>query len=88
MVPDPNWLTDPIIHVNTSTADNPMVCNAAIVGGRMGGNTWLVVMSFNGSRVSWLSDEHWHTLANCTYANPADTGQTQENDGDHFVRSD
>lgn len=54
------------IHVFSSNADDPLMCLAAIVGGQMGGNWWLVVMNFTGSRIAWLDDERWHPAAGCT----------------------
>lgn len=61
-----DWTKDPIIHVNSSTAESQHICNAAIVGGYVGGNIWLLVISWaDNAHRSWLTDEKWHRLADC-----------------------
>lgn len=54
------------IHVFSSNAEEPLMCLAAILGGKMGGNWWVLVLNFTGSRVTWLKDERWHTKDDCT----------------------
>jgi hypothetical protein len=65
---EPNWLVDPIIHLEGSTSEEAVLCSPAIIGGKMGGNTWVLSLMFSGAHVGWLVDHTWHTLADCPKA--------------------
>ena len=54
------------IHILSSNADDPLLCVAAIPGGKMGGNWWVLALPFAGAHVSWLTDHSAHAINDCT----------------------
>lgn len=64
-----------VIHVSQMAIEEARVCSAAIVGGYVSDELWVLVIQFNGSRISWLRDENWHYKNACT-TNPR-TGEVR-----------
>ena len=79
-----DWTKNPIIHIESSSTETPSLCIPAILGGKVGGNWWVLSLMFSGAHVAWLTDHTWHNLDACRTS--METGMVEtETDGDHYI---